>query len=103
MAGMLPKKINVKGRSSHCKSKEKSLLFPIPFGFGGKIKKLRIQDARTPTIDIVIRFLVAVGRLYDKRVMLKLSPPKNNGNQPKKKINKETVAQDKKPSKISQE
>ena len=51
-----------------------------------------------PIIAMVIKIRVIRGRLYDKSVTLNLSPPKNRGSQPKRKINNALVAQDQKPS-----
>ena len=101
--GIPPKKIKVIGNMSHCKTNEIFFNLLNFFGFGGKIKKLIIEEISIPAIDIVIIFLVTLGKLYDKRVILNFSPPKINGSQPKEKINSDATVQDQKPSKIFQE
>ena len=67
---------------------------PNFFGFLGSSKVERIADRIIPTKARVINVLVTNGKLVDRVVTLKLSPPRSIGIQPITPIMRALVAQE---------
>src|SRR3989344_2446979 len=93
IAGMEPNTEDTIGLKIHCQTMDKDFQRLYSFGRGGNSTKLTYMEKIRKKVAILMIARVRTGRFRAKTVVPNLSPPKISGNQPKRAIMMEAVAQ----------